>query len=520
MCGIVGILGHSNVTDRLLEGLSRLEYRGYDSAGVAVLTDAGVAVRRSVGKFNTLRESLAKKPADGIVGIGHTRWATHGAPTMDNSHPHRSGRVTVVHNGIIENHEELRSELEDEGRRFYSETDTEVVAHLCDRFVCRGASPREAVRRTLSNLKGAYALAFLFDDNPEEMIVARRGSPLVIGYGASESDGSMEMFAGSDALALAPFTSRVSYLEDGDMAVLSRSRVVIQDLEGAEVIREIREIATESFCVDKGRYRHFMAKEIHEQPESLARALTGLVDPHTQKLLPILEGVDFSQADRIILVACGTAHYACHVAKYWIESLGGLPVETEIASEYRYRNLALSGREIAVFVSQSGETADTLAAMHHLKGRVAHRIAVINVPTSSIAREADHILDIKAGPEIGVASTKAFTGQLLSLAAIALIDRNVPAIIFAPSGAHFEKTVSNAEEVAARGGRLVWVSDRADLSSMSGQGSCVLKVPEVPEIWSPIVYAVVAQLIAYHVAILKGTDLDQPRNLAKSVTVE
>lgn len=612
MCGIVGILGCSDVTDRLLDGLGRLEYRGYDSSGIAVLSEGKLEVRRAVGKLAALRERLEQAPVSGSVGIGHTRWATHGAPTEDNAHPHRSGPVTVIHNGIIENYATLRAELEAEGRVFNSATDTEVVAQLCCKFVEIGDTPDTAVQKTLSQLIGAYALAFLFDDSPEEMIVARCGSPLAIGYGAPESDGTFEMFVGSDALALAPFTARVSYLEDGDMAVLTLSRVLIRDLDGAEVTREIREIPAGNLSVDKGPYRHFMAKEIHEQPESLARGLLGLVDHHSERLLPILKDVDFTQADRVILVACGTAHYACHIAKYWIESLAGLPVEIEVASEFRYRDVALSGREIAIFVSQSGETADTLAALRHLENRVAHRIAVINVPTSSIAREADHVLEISAGPEIGVASTKAFTSQLLCLAAIALragvlrgridatreqklvenlvaaprlvaevlrlegdiqalsreivgardvlflgrgafyplaleaalklkeityihaegyaagelkhgpialVDEAVPVIVFAPSGAHFNKTMSNAEEVAARGGRLFLISDR---DALIGTKTPVhaLKMPDMSETWAPIIYAVVAQLFAYHVAVLKGTDVDQPRNLAKSVTVE
>jgi len=613
MCGIIGILGKEDVTERLVDGLARLEYRGYDSAGVAVVSSGDVTVRRAVGKLDALRVQLQAKPIAGHVGIGHTRWATHGAPTEENAHPHRSGPVTVVHNGIIENYAELRAELEADGHIFSSQTDTEVVSQLSARFCEAGDTAEVAVQNALARLKGAYALAFLFADAPDTLIVARFGSPLAIGYGGAEPDGTFEMFVGSDAIALAPFTSRISYLEDGDMAVLNRSRVIIRDNSGAEVTREIREIPIDALVVDKGPYRHFMAKEIHEQPESLARGLRGLVDHHSERLMPILDGVDFSTADRVILIACGTAHYACHIAKYWIESLASIPVEVEIASEYRYRDLALSGCEIAVFVSQSGETADTLAALKHLRGRVAHRIAVINAPTSSIAREADYILDIDAGPEIGVASTKAFTSQLLCLGAIAiragavrghldalgeenlirgltalprlvtdvlriegeiedlakeissardvlflgrgaffplaleaalklkeisyihaegyaagelkhgpiaLVDEAVPVVVFAPSDRHFDKTVSNAEEVVARGGILVLVSDQTVTVSGSSATRHSLKMPKASDTWAPIVYAVVAQLLAYHVAVFKGTDVDQPRNLAKSVTVE
>ena len=613
MCGIIGILGKNDVTDRLVDGLARLEYRGYDSAGVAVVSSGNVTVRRAVGKLDALRMQLQARPIAGHIGIGHTRWATHGVPSKDNAHPHQTGLVTVVHNGIIENYVELRAELEADGQMFSSQTDTEVVSQLCTRFYQAGEPAEVAVQKTLARVKGAYALAFLFADAADTLIVARLGSPLAIGYGAPDPDGTIEMFVGSDAIALAPFTSRISYLEDGDMAVLNASRVVIRDHSGTEVTREILDMPIDALVVDKGPYRHFMAKEIHEQPESLGRGLRTLVDHHNERLLPILDGIDFAAADRVILIACGTAHYACHIAKYWIESLAALPVEVDIASEYRYRDLALTGREIAIFVSQSGETADTLAALKHLRGRVAHCIAVINAPTSSIAREADHALDITAGPEIGVASTKAFTSQLLNLAAmairagvvrgrldatretdlvrglvalpgqvtgilrlesaiqdlareistardvlflgrgtfyplaleaalklkeisyihaegyaagelkhgpIALVDHGVPVVVFAPSGTHFDKTVSNAEEVAARGGTLVLLSDQTVSVSGSSPTRHALKMPELSDPWAPMVYAVVAQLLAYHVAVIKGTDVDQPRNLAKSVTVE
>jgi len=609
MCGIIGILGQGPVAGRLLEGLSRLEYRGYDSAGIAVLAQSSTVLRRSVGKLASLFDEVARNPVEGTIGIGHTRWATHGAPTLLNAHPHRSGSVTVVHNGIIENYAMLRALLMAEGRHFASETDTEVIAVLCDSLLGEGALPLDAVRQTLQNLEGAYALAFLFEGLPDRMIVARSGSPLVIGYGQPGPGGDMEIFVGSDAIALAPFTSQISYLEDGDLAVLSLDRVTIEDANGVQVVREVKDIQTGQFDVEKGPYRHFMAKEIHEQPESLQRALSGFVDHHSLRLEPFLEEIDFADIDRVLLVACGTAHYACHIAKYWLENLASLAVEVEIASEFRYRNVALTGRELAIFVSQSGETADTLAALKHLRGRVAHRVAVVNVPTSSIAREADHIMQIYAGPEIGVASTKAFTGQLVCLAIlalkvgvqrqhvtkeevqrlvpelialprlvvevleyeteiaelaqtivgardvlflgrgtmyplaleaalklkkisyihaeafaagelkhgpIALIDQSVPVVMFAPSDEHFEKLVSNGQEVGARGGQLIWITDPAGASKLAGVEGHVLAIPNS----APISYAIVAQLIAYHVAVLKGTDVDQPRNLAKSVTVE
>jgi len=613
MCGIIGILGQAPVADRLLQGLSRLEYRGYDSAGIAVMSQNTFGLRRSVGKLAALIDVVARSPVDGNVGIGHTRWATHGAPTQLNAHPHQFGRVTVVHNGIIENYALLRAELQAEGRHFRSDTDTEVVAALCDRFLGKDTQPVEAVRKTLHNLKGAYALAFLFEDAPDQMIVARLGSPLVIGYGQPSVGGDMEIFVGSDAIALAPFTSQISHLEDGDLAVLSRDRVMIEDMHGVPVIRETREVETGHFSVEKGPYRHFMAKEIHEQPESLRRALVNLVDYPSKTLKPFLEDIDFADVDRVLLVACGTAHYACHIAKYWLEDLAGLAVDIEIASEFRYRKIALSGRELAIFVSQSGETADTLAALKHLRGRVAHRVAVVNVSSSSIAREADQMIEIAAGPEIGVASTKAFTGQLICLAIlalkagvqrnkvtaedeqqlvselmalprvlaevlehesgiaelaqalvgatdviflgrgtmyplaleaalklkeisyihaegfaagelkhgpIALIDQSVPVVMFAPSDEHFDKLVSNGKEVGARGGQLIWITDAAGAAKLVGVEGVVLAIPNGAPAWAPIVFAIVAQLIAYHVAVLKGTDVDQPRNLAKSVTVE
>lgn len=621
MCGIIGILGKDSVTDKLMDGLARLEYRGYDSAGVTVMQSQGAAAprlaqHRAVGKLAALRAVLAEQPLVGLSGIGHTRWATHGAATEANAHPHQVGSVSLVHNGIIENHAVLRAELVESGAIFASETDSEVVAQLCARFIDAGLDPAAAVQATLEHLTGAYALAFVFDGHPDLMIAARQGSPLVIGYGVTDEAGDCEMYVGSDALALAPFTSQISYLEDGDMAVLTRQRTMIQTRDGSEVMRAIREVPTETWLVDKGPHRHFMAKEIFEQPESLARALRGLVNPEAGALKPLLEEVDFNGLTRIVMIACGTAYYACHVAKYWIEQFAGLPVDIEIASEFRYRNAPLTGNELAIVVSQSGETADTLECLKHLRGKVAQRVAVVNVATSSIAREADHVLEIAAGPEIGVASTKAFTGQLIVLAAvaliaakargqldaaeetaavedllavprvvaellqldgkirsraemftgarsalflgrgviyplaleaalklkeisyihaegyaagelkhgpIALIDQDLPVVVFAPSGPLVDKTISNAEEVAARGGKILVVTDQ-DIELSGATSLTRIKLPAIPAAWRDVSgvfqYAVVAQLLAYHVAVLKGTDVDQPRNLAKSVTVE
>ena len=606
MCGIIGILGLADVQDRIVDGLARLEYRGYDSAGVAIMDRGSVRVSKALGKLENLRAELAQQPLVGCVGIGHTRWATHGAATQVNAHPHRTENVTVVHNGIIESHAELREELVGRGAEFVSDTDTEVIAHLMEHNIRRMDTLDEAFSATLSRLIGSFAVAVIVDAYQDVMFVARNGSPLALGYGEAGEDGASEMFIGSDALALAPFTSRVSYLEDGDWAVMTPERVVVRDATGAEVLREIQDIPVENFAVDKGPYRHFMLKEIHEQPESLARCLRGLVDHSAGALKPLLEVVDFSSADRIIMVACGTAYYACMTAKYWIEEFAEIPVEVDIASEFRYRKVPFTGREVAIFVSQSGETADTLSALKNVKGRVQGVVAVVNVPTSSIAREADAILDIVAGPEIGVASTKAFTGQLLALLGIAikagtqrgvvsdelvselvgqmsaiprlvtetlqlatqaeelgaslasatdvyflgrgilypialegalklkeisyihaegyaagelkhgpiaLIDRDVPVIVLGSNGELNEKTMSNAEEVSARGARTVFVGSKA---KRAGD----LTLPEAPELALPFVQAVAMQMVSYYGAVAKGTDVDQPKNLAKSVTVE
>ena len=605
MCGIIGILGKSDVQDRIVDGLSRLEYRGYDSAGVAIMSDAKASVSKAVGKLENLKTELVRKPLVGRVGIGHTRWATHGAANTVNAHPHRAEHVSVVHNGIIENHAELKAELIAQGVVFASETDTEVIAQLMNVALRTASTLDEAFSNTLAKLVGSFAIAVIVDGYEEVMLVARNGSPLAIGYGGPDASGASEMFVGSDALALAPFTENVSYLEDGDWAVITPERVIVRDHSGGEVVREIQHVPVENFSVDKGPYKHFMLKEINEQPESLARCLRGLIDHNTGTLKPFLEDVDFATADRIIMVACGTAYYACATAKYWFEEFVGIPVEIDIASEFRYRKVPLTGKEIAIFVSQSGETADTLSALKNVKGRAQNVVAVVNVTTSSIAREADAILDIAAGPEIGVASTKAFTGQLLSLLGvalkagfergvlsedqlrkqvadisslprkitetlklenqaqeigaslvhatdtyflgrgilypialegalklkeisyihaegfaagelkhgpIALIDDGVPVIVLSSNDKLNEKTQSNAAEVAARGARLIEV--------VCGDAADHLKLPSAPILLEPFLQAIAVQLISYFAALAKGTDVDQPKNLAKSVTVE
>lgn len=605
MCGIVGILGRSDVTARVVEGLSRLEYRGYDSAGVALMDESGqIAIRRSVGKLQNLRSSLETKPLSGLVGIGHTRWATHGAATEFNAHPHSTSKVTLVHNGIIENYAELRAELEAEGVVFTSDTDTEVAAQLLDRLVTTTSELEEAFQRLLGLIRGSYALAVIFAGRRDVMFAARHGSPLAIGYGNQAEDGTAEMYIGSDALALAPFTDRVSYLEDGDWAVVRSDQVVIRDIAGEEVVRDVVTVPPSMASAEKGPFRHFMLKEIHDQPQTLARLLASLVDTHELKLKPFLPDLDFAEIDRVTLIACGTAHYACHVAKYWFEELAGISAEIDIASEYRYRRRIHSKRELVIAVSQSGETADTLAALKDVKGSVAGRLAVVNVPTSSLAREAEHVMDIEAGPEIGVASTKAFTGQMLALLAlalkagsetgalsnaelanllrdlvtlprvvsetialehqvemlaheiapasdaiflgrginypvaleaalklkeisyihaegyaagelkhgpIALVDAELPVVVFDNEGALQEKTLSNAAEVSARGAR-VW--------HIGNVSTADVVLPASDRLVAPFLHAVVAQMLAYHAALAKGTDVDQPRNLAKSVTVE
>jgi glutamine---fructose-6-phosphate transaminase (isomerizing) len=606
MCGIVGILGRHQVAPILVEALKRLEYRGYDSAGIATIDEGRLVRRRSVGKLVALSDLLVRDPVRGTIGIGHTRWATHGQPNETNAHPHHAGRVAVVHNGIIENFRALRCEIEASGVRFESETDTEIVAQLCNRELAAGKSPLEAARATLSQLKGAFALCLLFEGEDDLMIAARRGSPLAIGYGEDE------MYVGSDALALAPMTNRICYLEEGDHAVVSRAGAEIYDAEGQPVERPVTEVPYDNLHVEKGRFRHFMAKEIHEQPSVLAQALQRYLATDLRAVrLP--EGVDFSRCERIVLVACGTAHYACHVAKYWFEKLARTPVEIEVASEFRYREPPLGADTLGIFVSQSGETADTLAALRYVRAKGGQVLSVVNVESSTIARESHLALPILAGPEIGVASTKAFTCQLLVLAMlaiaagrqrgvidageeaylagalgalpglashaltlepeiaeiakelsrardvlflgrgamyplalegalklkeisyihaegyasgelkhgpIALIDEAVPVVVLAPSGPLFDKSLSNMEEVMARDGRILLMSDAAGLAQAGGKAWAALELPATDAITGPIVYAIPAQLLAYHCAVQKGTDVDQPRNLAKSVTVE
>ncbi|NKX43649.1 glutamine--fructose-6-phosphate transaminase (isomerizing) [Roseicyclus persicicus] len=603
MCGIVGVLGNHEVAPLILEALKRLEYRGYDSAGIATLQEGHLDRRRAVGKLVNLSDRLVHDPLPGKAGIGHTRWATHGAPTEANAHPHRAGRVAVVHNGIIENFRDLRARLSD--RPFESETDTETVARLCERHMADGLPPREAAAATVRELEGAFALAFLFEGEEDLLVAARRGSPLAIGHGEGE------MFVGSDAIALAPMTHRITYLEEGDIAYVTRAGVEIFDAEGRRANREMRTISGQSVAVDKAGHRHFMLKEIYEQPTVLSDCLRHYSDGTA---VTIREGeLDFAQTDRLILVACGTAHYACLVAKYWFEQLAGLPCDVDIASEFRYREPPVSDRATALFVSQSGETADTLAALRYARDKAARIVSVVNVPESSIARDSDLALPILAGVEVGVASTKAFMNQLGALAhlailaarqrgridsareaellgtlrslpglinqalalepqieaqtrrlaeaqsvlflgrgamfpmalegalklkeisyihaegyasgelkhgPIALVDKSVPVVVLAPRDGLFDKTVSNMQEVMAREGR-VWLVTDAEGGRLAGDGVWHrLVMPTVDPVFAPMLYAVPAQLIAYHTALHKGTDVDQPRNLAKSVTVE
>ncbi|MBC7477472.1 MAG: glutamine--fructose-6-phosphate transaminase (isomerizing) [Pseudorhodobacter sp.] len=601
MCGIVGVLGNNEVAPLLVEALKRLEYRGYDSAGIATVNNGQLDRRRAVGKLVNLSDLLVHEPLAGKSGIGHTRWATHGAATTVNAHPHRSGPVAVVHNGIIENFRDLRAELATHGLHQESETDTETVALLARHYMDLGAGPIDAARQTLDRLHGAFALCFLFDGEDDLIIAARKGSPLAIGHG----DG--EMFVGSDAIALAPMTDRITYLEEGDWAVVTRHGATIHDAAGHLANRAETRIQIDATRIEKAGYKHFMAKEIAEQPVVIADALNHYIQGGSLNL-----DVDFTGVDRITMVACGTASYAAHVAKYWFEHLAGLPCDIDVASEFRYREPPMSPKSWALFISQSGETADTLAALRYTKDKVAKVVAVVNVATSSIAREADLALPILAGIEVSVASTKGFTCQLTTLALlalkaahdrgrltdadlarhladlaalpglmnhtlglatacagiaeqlaeaqdvlflgrgamypvalegalklkelsyihaegyasgelkhgpIALISPQVPVIVLAPRDALFEKTVSNMQEVMARHGKILLISDAKGIAE-AGQGTwATLTLPEVG-IFAPILYALPAQLLAYHTAIAKGTDVDQPRNLAKSVTVE
>ena len=608
MCGIIGILGQAPVATSIVDALKRLEYRGYDSAGVATLEGGNLTRRRAEGKLRNLEVRLSKEPLSGTIGIGHTRWATHGRPNEINAHPHATDRVAVVHNGIIENFAELRAELEARGAKFMTETDTEVVAHLVTDEMAKGAGPITAVALSLPRLKGAFALAFLFSGEEDLLIGARKGSPLAIGYG----DG--EMYLGSDAIALAPFTSEISYLEDGDFVVLTRGGAAIKDVTGRVVTRPVIRSNASAFLVDKGNHRHFMAKEIHEQPEVVAHTLAHYVDFAANRIkLPGKLPFDFRAIDRLSMSACGTAYYAGLIGKYWFERFARLPVEIDIASEFRYREAPFKPGNLALFVSQSGETADTLATLRYAREQKQHIVSIVNVATSTIARESDVVMPTLAGPEIGVASTKAFTCQLTALAClaiaagrargvidaddeerlvkalteiprhmaaalalepeieklardlakcrdvlylgrgtsyplalegalklkeisyihaegyaagelkhgpIALIDETMPVVVIAPHDRVFDKTVSNMQEVAARGGRIILVTDPKGAKEATVQSLVTLTLPEMPSTVTPLVYAIPVQLIAYHTAVIMGTDVDQPRNLAKSVTVE
>ena len=607
MCGIVGILGGNDVAERLLDGLRRLEYRGYDSAGIATIDQGKIERRRASGKLVNLARELAAHPLPGSIGIAHTRWATHGGPTTNNAHPHATDHVAVVHNGIIENFKALRDELIGRGRVFTSETDTEVVAHLVSEKVEQGLDPVAAVREVLPRLHGAFALAILFRDQPDMLIGARLGSPLVVGYGDDET------YLGSDALALAPLTQRIAYLDEGDWVVCTREGAQVYDRDNNPVDRPVTLSGVTGALIDKGNHRHFMQKEIYAQPIVVAQTLRSYLQRLEGKIaLPIPE-FDLSGIKRVTIVACGTSFYAGMVAKYWFEQFARVPVDLDVASEFRYRAPVMEPGGLMIVISQSGETADTLAALRHAKAEGQTIAAVVNVPTSSMAREADLLLPTHAGPEIGVASTKAFTCQLSVLAAlaanlakakgrlsadeerqivrhlaeapaaingalaydeaieamagavagardvlylgrgtdyplalegalklkeisyihaegyaagemkhgpIALIDESVPVIVIAPSGPLFEKTVSNMQEVQARGGKVILISDYDGIEA-AGEG-CIatITMPKVHPLIAPIVYAVPVQLLAYHVAVAKGTDVDQPRNLAKSVTVE
>jgi len=608
MCGIIGILGREPVAPSLVDALKRLEYRGYDSAGVATLEAGHLTRRRAEGKLKNLEQRLRDEPLDGRIGIGHTRWATHGAPNETNAHPHATDKLAVVHNGIIENFRELRDELKKNGSVFKSETDTEVIAHLVTEEMKSGKKPVEAVSAALPRLRGAFALAFLFEDEEDLLIGARKGSPLAVGYGTGE------MYLGSDAIALAPFTDKIAYLEEGDLAIVHRSSVEIRDSRGKRVKRPVQLSAAGAFLVDKGNHRHFMAKEIHEQPEVVGHTLSSLLDMSNERVrLPKKLPFNFQDLNRITISACGTAFYAAQVAKYWFERFAQIPVDLDIASEFRYRDAPMTNGGLAVFVSQSGETADTLASLRYAKEHGQHTLAVVNVGTSTIARESEIMIQTLAGPEIGVASTKAFTCQLAVLAClavaagrqrntiseedenklvralievprlmsealalepeierlshhlehardvlylgrgtsfplalegalklkeisyihaegyaagelkhgpIALIDETMPVVVIAPYDKVFEKTASNMQEVLARGGRIILVTDPKGAAAAGVKTETILTLPEMPSIVTPIVYAIPVQLIAYHVAVIRGTDVDQPRNLAKSVTVE
>jgi glucosamine--fructose-6-phosphate aminotransferase (isomerizing) len=607
MCGIIGIVGNQPVAGRLVDGLRRMEYRGYDSAGICVIEDGELVRRRAEGKLANLVAELGAHPTDGQVGIAHTRWATHGAPTTQNAHPHATSEVAIVHNGIIENFASLRAELLARGRTFESETDSEIVAHLISEQVEAGKSPEEAVGAVLPRLRGAFALAIAFRQHPDLLVGARLGSPLVVGLGEGET------YLGSDALALAALTQRIAYLDEGDWVAITREGAQVYDKDNQPVTREVVSSGASAAAIEKGNFHHFMQKEIFEQPTVVAQTLRSYLRPLERKVALPQFDFDISAIDRVTIVACGTSYYAAMVAKYWFESFARVPVDIDFASEFRYRDPILEYGGLALFISQSGETADTLAALRHCKAAGQTIAVVVNVPTSTMAREADLLLPTHAGPEIGVASTKAFTCQLAVLAAlaahfavkkgrmsaeeeakivahlleapaslnlalehdeeikamahliapardvlylgrgpdfplalegalklkeisyihaegyaagemkhgpIALIDEAVPVIVIAPSGPLFEKTVSNMQEVRARGGKIVLISDAAGLAEAGEGCMATIEMPQVHPLIAPLVYAVPVQLLAYHVACAKGTDVDQPRNLAKSVTVE
>ena len=607
MCGIVGVLGQHQAAPILVEALKRLEYRGYDSAGIATINNGKLESRRAVGKLVNLSDLLVHEPLAGKSGIGHTRWATHGVPSTKNAHPHQAGSVAVVHNGIVENFKELREELAQLGIPYKTDTDTETVALLAQYHLSQGDSPRVAAQKTVVRLEGAFALAFLFHGEEDLMIAARKGSPLAIGHG----DG--EMYVGSDAIALAPLTDRITYLDEGDFAVLTRKSVEITDKNGALANRETRTIAIDSARVDKAGYKHFMAKEIAEQPSVLKNTLQNYIIADGTNIELPANDIDLASIERLTMVACGTAFYAALTAKYWFEKIARVPVEVDVASEFRYREPPVAPGTSALFVSQSGETADTLAALRYMTSQNATIISVVNVPESSIARESDLVLPLHAGVEIGVASTKAFTAQLTVLALlaikvayakgviseaqyreyisdinripglvsqalgidtavqkvarklataqdviflgrgamypiamegalklkeisyihaegypsgelkhgpIALIDKKIPVVVLAPMDSLFEKSVSNMQEVMARSGKVLLLSCQNGLNAASDGTWSTLTMPVTPELIAPILYAIPAQLLAYHTAVAKGTDADQPRNLAKSVTVE
>ena len=607
MCGIIGIVGNDDAAPRLMDGLRRLEYRGYDSAGICTLVDGALERRRAEGKLDNLQRELDAAPLPGSIGIAHTRWATHGAPTVGNAHPHVVDGVAVVHNGIIENFKALREEMQAKGRSFSSETDSEVVAHLVADQLGQGKDPEAAVAAVLPRLHGAFALAILFRDHPGMIVGARVGAPLTVGYGKGEN------YLGSDAIALAALTQRIAYLDEGDWAVVTHDRVRLFDKDNKPVEREVVESGASAVRIEKGNHAHFMQKEIFEQPMAVAQTLGSYLRPLEQKVALPQMAFSFAPVPRVTIVACGTSFYAGMVAKYWLERFARVPCDLDVASEFRYRDPVLEPGGLALFISQSGETADTLAALRHARAQGQKIAVVVNVPTSSMAREADLLLPTHAGPEIGVASTKAFTCQLAVLAAlaakvardkgamseeeereivahlteapaainaalahddeiremapviaaardvlylgrgqdyplalegalklkeisyihaegyaagemkhgpIALIDDNVPIIVIAPSGPLFEKTVSNMQEVQARGGQVVLISDAEGIAEAGEKAIATIEMPKVHPLIAPLVYAVPVQLLAYHVAVAKGTDVDQPRNLAKSVTVE